>query len=741
MNLSVIIPFRDKPELLNDCLKTMYEFRAFEGVSEFEIILVDNGSSKDSILKLNIPEKLNTKMIEANVPFNFQFLVNLGAKNASGKFLLFLNNDILFKETSKGCFQKLMSIAARKTTGAVGPLLMYADDTIQHAGVVIGMGGYADHLYRTWSRSQAASFNFTPYNQNRPVSAVTGACLLVESQKFWQVGGFNEDFIVCGGDVDVCLRLALAGFQNFYCGEVELVHLESKSRDPSKIPEIDFLESEKSYKTYLQANGGRDPFYPIPLPLNFEPPNQMPVKSSKNPAAQVRNLAGISGNQMKQTIKRVKTIIKKMAVRLRSEPPEKVFADAIFKLRKKIFRRKALALLQSQKTFKSFIIPHMAPVSFHSEFYEHPNPRINILIPHLDPRGIYGGIATAALLGLKFKAKYPDIGLRFLLTDGDGEVGGLNQIMKPFFENGYDDIEYEIVPLFDRNLQSVGVHHKDTFIATAWWTCYAAKELSGAKPFVYLIQDYEPCFYPWGEEFAAASATYSMNFIPVFNSSILRDFFDKQKIISNQTISNGSFFNPAIDEGLFKPIERFTVKNSNKKKLFFYGRPSVARNLFATGVLGIARAVDDGLFQPDDWEFISAGEHHDPIDLGKGACLVSMGKISYSEYASLLRDVDLGVSLMLSPHPSYPPLEIASVGALCVTNRYENKDLSVWHPNIISCAPSAEGVRDGIAEALRRISDRGCSDSRDARNRSQICYSWDTAFENCLNVLNSIVLN
>jgi hypothetical protein len=229
-----------------------------------------------------------------------------------------------------------------------------------------------------------------------------------------------------------------------------------------------------------------------------------------------------------------------------------------------------------------------------------------------------------------------------------------------------------------------------------------------------------------------------MNFIPIFNTDVLRDFFIEQKILPRTQIDSGTFFNPAIDETLFKPKSESTSNDSRKRRLFFYGRPSVSRNLFATGVIALARAIEDGVFNPDEWEFISAGEQHDPVRLKKGVYLNSLGKISYEAYAELLKNIDIGLSLMLSPHPSYPPLEIASVGSLCITNSYENKDLSTWHPNIISCLPSSEGILLGMKMAVERLAKNKVVPPYLAMEQSKIGYNWDISLRNSLSLIASI---
>ena len=134
-----------------------------------------------------------------------------------------------------------------------------------------------------------------------------------------------------------------------------------------------------------------------------------------------------------------------------------------------------------------------------------------------------------------------------------------------------------------------------------------------------------------------------------------------------------------------------------------YGRPSKPRNAFGLIVDGL-RAWRATYEHAVDWTVVSAGEPHGDIDLGHGAVLRSVGKLSFAEYAELLRSSAIGVSLMISPHPSYPPLEMSHLGLLVLTNRYDEKDLSKAHPNIASLETmTVAGFADGLAALCRRF--------------------------------------
>jgi hypothetical protein len=193
-----------------------------------------------------------------------------------------------------------------------------------------------------------------------------------------------------------------------------------------------------------------------------------------------------------------------------------------------------------------------------------------------------------------------------------------------------------------------------------------------------------------------------MNYLPIFNTSILRDFFVGRGLVSAERAATRGDIEPAVSRTLFS-VPRPARRPGAKRRLFFYGREGITRNMYPLGVLALAEAVAKGILDPGEWEVVSAGQPHAPVNLGKGMVLRSVGKMSLTDYAKFLSEVDIGVSLMLSPHPSYPPLEIAAAGALSVTNSFENKDLSRLSPLIVSCPPSLEGVVDGISRAVKRL--------------------------------------
>jgi GT2 family glycosyltransferase len=180
---------------------------------------------------------------------------------------IFLNNDTVI--LSSDWMQRMSEKALREDVGTVGGLLLFEDNTIQHAGVVMGMGGWADHIFKGMKPVHFGSPFVSPM-LTRNVAASTGACLAVSRKTINKIGDFNEDFIICGSDVEISLRAIKQGLNNIYDPHVKLYHLESKTRS-SFIPEIDFIMSKKHYSPYREEG---DPFFNANLSLSSVVPIQ-----------------------------------------------------------------------------------------------------------------------------------------------------------------------------------------------------------------------------------------------------------------------------------------------------------------------------------------------------------------------------------------------------------------------------------------------------------------------------------
>jgi GT2 family glycosyltransferase len=225
--VSIVIPFRDKPDLLKTCVNSILDHSTWES---FEIIAVSNNSRSSETFSLihQLEEKSSRfHCIEFNEEFNFSRVVNYGVSQSRGEYLIILNNDI--EVISWDWIEAMLEHAQREEVGAVGAKLLYPNNTIQHAGIIIGLGGYAGHSHKLCRVNSPGYFNLLQAIHN--VSAVTGACMMIARSKFDAINGFDEEnFKIAYNDVDFCLRLREQGLLNVFTPYAELYHHESISR-------------------------------------------------------------------------------------------------------------------------------------------------------------------------------------------------------------------------------------------------------------------------------------------------------------------------------------------------------------------------------------------------------------------------------------------------------------------------------------------------------------------------------
>jgi O-antigen biosynthesis protein len=232
--IGIVIPTRDFAHVLDRCLTSLFAKTRYKN---FEVVVVDNGSVRKEtsalFKKWGEMQSDGFKVVREDAPFNFAQLCNIGAASTDAPFLLFLNNDTEVIEPD--WLNGLLEYAQQPDIGAVGPKLLYPNRTVQHLGVVLGLGGAAGHMHRELPGRAGGYYGYAVCSNN--VSAVTGACLLVERSKFTAVGGFDESLAIAFNDVDFCLKLLAAGFRNVVLPNIQMLHYESLSRGTEFTPE------------------------------------------------------------------------------------------------------------------------------------------------------------------------------------------------------------------------------------------------------------------------------------------------------------------------------------------------------------------------------------------------------------------------------------------------------------------------------------------------------------------------
>jgi GT2 family glycosyltransferase len=260
--VSIIIPTRDGMEVLKPCIDSLIEKTTYQN---YEIVILDNGSEQQETLSYlhQLSQHSNIQVVRDDGEFNYSRINNLAVSYSTGELICLLNNDIEIIDNN--WLTEMVSVACRKEVGCVGAKLLYPDGTIQHAGVILGLGGYAAHSHRGLNGNAPGYFCRAQLRQQ--LSAVTGACLVVKRSIWEQVAGLDEAFQVAYNDVDFCLRIQALGYQNIYTPFSTLIHYESKTRGHDVgVEKSKRFDKEKALLlTRWSAVIANDPFYNINL--------------------------------------------------------------------------------------------------------------------------------------------------------------------------------------------------------------------------------------------------------------------------------------------------------------------------------------------------------------------------------------------------------------------------------------------------------------------------------------------
>lgn len=257
--VTIIIPTRDHVEILRKCIESIQQKTRYP---MFEIIIVDNQSTRDETIHFldELSDMAHIKVIKYDRTFNYSAINNYAVSHANGEVIVLMNNDV--EVISSNWLDEMVSHACRDEIGCVGAMLYYPDDTIQHAGVIVGLGDVAGHAHKYMIRGSSGYFNRACVVQN--YSAVTGACLAIRKRVYEKVGGLDEkNLTVAYNDIDLGLKVQRAGYRNLWTPYAELYHYESKSRGKDNTREKkERYRSEVDYMCEQWADIiKQDPYY------------------------------------------------------------------------------------------------------------------------------------------------------------------------------------------------------------------------------------------------------------------------------------------------------------------------------------------------------------------------------------------------------------------------------------------------------------------------------------------------
>lgn len=319
--------------------------------------------------------------------------------------------------------------------------------------------------------------------------------------------------------------------------------------------------------------------------------------------------------------------------------------------------------------------------------------RLLAFLPSLMEQSLFGGANTL----IKLAGKVANEDVEVIFFSADQKISANTKELETTIRT-LANIKIEAKIKFHNERDIFNFNKNDIFLASAWWNAHSVQTLlsntNASNRFIYLIQDFEPAFYPWSDNFASALQTYRSQHEAIYNTKILADFFEAE----NVSLTSGKW--------IIKP-QFITCSGEQKSrdpsplKILFYSRPSVARNLFNTGLEALRRFAKHLEALKIDTEFYFVGEKIQLSHINNFK-VFSFGKLSNTEYQNLMHSCHIGMSLMLSPHPSYPPLEFVSHGLFTVTNSYLNKDKRVMPQDLILAEPNSFDLCDALIEALDR---------------------------------------
>lgn len=257
--VSVIIPNKDEKETLQTCMEMLNNNTSYQN---FEIIIIENNSTTDEIFRYykELSKDPRIHLLRWGKEFNYSAINNFGVAHAKGEYLLFLNNDI--KSINPDWMEELLGVCQRPEVGGVGAKLIYPDNTIQHAGCVVGMGGIAGHMFVDMPADRTGYLHKASLLQD--MSAVTAACLMMKKEVFEEAGGFTEELAVAFNDVDLCLKVRKNNHLIVYDPYAKLYHMESKTRGAEDSKEkVRRFQTEIEYMRchWLDILKNGDPYY------------------------------------------------------------------------------------------------------------------------------------------------------------------------------------------------------------------------------------------------------------------------------------------------------------------------------------------------------------------------------------------------------------------------------------------------------------------------------------------------
>lgn len=665
---TVVIPTRHDRELLTDLFRGLSRT---EGIT-FDAVVVDNGPRSDDNeawyrgCAAELPFPLTVRWWTE--PFNFSAVNNAAAADATGDVVVFCNDDT--EALAPDWLAELVGWAVQPGVGLVGTHLLAADGTLQHAGVVLGMSGFADHVFE--GLPPDTDTRFGPTRVYRNWLAVTAACVAVRRSVYDELGGMDERFVLCGSDVALGLAAVNAGYRNVCTPFAAVRHAESATRGGSPIPACDFPTSWWPYQRWLRDG---DPYYSPALSLRSRTPVERPA-DEEPPLSTVGHLVG------------------------RNLLPGAGGWDEDGYNRWLVHRCNADdAVVDAVRALHAAEAGRFEPAS------------IAWWLPDLESP-FYGGVNTALRLA-DHLARHHGVANSFVVAADENEWWFRSAFAAAFPSLAQAPITFVDSPdLVDRAPVA------DVHVATLWETAYLVARAPGARRKVALVQDIETVFSPAGTRAALAAESYRLGLYTLANTAHVLDVARRDFGVT------GTSFQPGVDPAVFHAEGRRPYDHDGPVTVFVYARPGHDRNCWELASEALAELKARWGTQV---RIVTAGSWATEADLGGG--ITHLGFLDYATTGALYRTCDLGLTLQVSEHPSYLPLELLACGVPVVGFDHPAGDWLLEHEvNSLRCRMTL----DGLVGALDRMA--GDADLRarlgtaGAAGVAERFGDWDRAF-------------
>ncbi len=347
--------------------------------------------------------------------------------------------------------------------------------------------------------------------------------------------------------------------------------------------------------------------------------------------------------------------------------------------------------------------------------------RISMVTDSINSGSLFGGVGTA-LIFATLLARRMDRPLRIITRAELPTPANCRTVLEANGIPWQGDVDFVFSSRDSSGGRLVDVAEGDLFVTTSWWTTWATRASVDPASIIYLVQEDERRFYPEGDDsIRCAEALEDPRITCIVNSKPLFDYlFDGDATHARKP----AWFDPAFPAFLL-PRE---AAAPGKRNFIFYARPKNLRNLYYRGLEAIAGAIESGHLDPAEWAFFFIGRDLQPVSLPGGIRPKLIENLGWHDYQQLLRRMDLGLSLMASPHSSYPPLDLAAAGAVVVTNTFGpyKRSLDQYSANIICADPDLPSLVTGISHGVALARD---SARREANHRnSKFLTDWNAVF-------------